>query len=183
MEILVIQLVFWLLFGGITAAIANSRGRNPLGWFFIGLIGGCFGIVLVLVLPDLNVEKAKEAESEREKRRLREQLQQERMKNQAFRGHATNRLDQHDEALGLDTRAQVPHPELAPPVPPPALDQGLPAMNWFVAEAGQAAEGPLTLVELRQRVLEGRLSPQSLVWHADHGDWTQLKDSVLAGLL
>ena len=35
--------------------------------------------------------------------RLREQLRQERFKNETFRQFATERLDVHDDALGLDT--------------------------------------------------------------------------------
>ncbi len=181
--IVIVQLIFWLLFGVITAAIAHQRGRNALGWFFVGMIGGCFGIVLVLVLPDLKVEDAKAAASDRENRRLREQLQQERMKNQAFRGHATNRLDQHDDVLGVDTRSTAPDPELAPPSAPAALTEGLPSDNWYVAEAGQAAEGPLELEQVRERVSSGSLDAKSLVWHADLGDWTKLEDSVLSSLL
>jgi len=182
-EIVVIQLVFWLLFGGITAILAHKRGRNGLGWFFVGILGGCFGIVLVLVLPDLNVERAKQAEGDAEKRRLREQLQQERMKNQAFRGHATHRLDQHDDALGLDTRATAPDPELAPPPAPQALEAGLPSSGWYVAEAGQAAEGPMELAAVLLRAEAGTLTAKSLVWHADFEDWTVVEDSPLRGLL
>ena len=37
-------------------------------------------------------------------RRLREQIKQERMKNQGFQQHVRKRLDRHDEELGVDTR-------------------------------------------------------------------------------
>ncbi|MBC8330149.1 MAG: DUF4339 domain-containing protein [Planctomycetes bacterium] len=183
MEIFVFQLLFFVLFGGITAALAHQRGRNAVGWFFVGIIGGCLGLVLVLVLPDLKVERARMEADEREKRRLREQLQQERMKNQAFRGHATARLDQHDGALGLDTRSTAPDPEQMPPVTPAALERGVPGSDWYVAEAGQAAEGPMDLHAVLERVAAGTMTGKSLVWHAELVDWLTLEESPVQGLL
>ena len=51
--VILIQLGALLAMGIICSAIANNRGRNALGWFFIGIIGGCLGLIMVLVLPDL----------------------------------------------------------------------------------------------------------------------------------
>lgn len=45
-------LVIWALFGIVTALAAKARGRDPVGWFFIGLIGGIFGLIAVLVMKD-----------------------------------------------------------------------------------------------------------------------------------
>ena len=105
------------------------------------------------------------------------------MKNQAFRGHATSRLDQHDDAIGVDTRATAPDPELLPPPAPAALEEGMPSTNWYIAEAGQAAEGPMDLGAVRQRLLICSLTAKSLVWHAELEDWAKLEDSPLRGLL
>jgi hypothetical protein len=45
-------LIIWAAFGVVTALAANSRGRSPVAWFFIGLIGGIFGLIAVLVMKD-----------------------------------------------------------------------------------------------------------------------------------
>lgn len=45
-------LIIWALFGVVTALAAKARGRDPMGWFFIGLIGGIFGLIAVLVMKD-----------------------------------------------------------------------------------------------------------------------------------
>ena len=43
----------WLAFGIVTALAANARGRDPMGWFAIGCIGGVFALVAVLVMEPL----------------------------------------------------------------------------------------------------------------------------------
>jgi hypothetical protein len=42
--------VLWLLCGIVAAAVAASKGRNGVGWFFLGLLIGPFALV-VAVLP------------------------------------------------------------------------------------------------------------------------------------
>jgi len=90
--------------GLICAVIADSKGRNPIGWFFIGFFFPLIGLILVLVLSNLKEAQDKELAMETEQRRLREQLRQERLKNEQFRKHAQIRLDTHDTALGMSTR-------------------------------------------------------------------------------
>ena len=109
-----ILFVIWAICGVITAAIASSKGRNVVGWFFGGFFLGIFGIVLVACLSNLNTERAQRQQIEQANHRLREQLRQERMKGEAFRQYSTSRLDAHDGALGLDTRSLGPMLGAAP---------------------------------------------------------------------
>ncbi len=88
-----LQLIIMLIFGGVVCAIAVGKGRNGLGWFFIGFFLGCIGLILVFCFSDLKVEAAKHAGQLKVNRRLKEKFQQERMKNEAFRQHASVRLD------------------------------------------------------------------------------------------
>ncbi len=48
-----VWLIVWLLCGVVTAIIAPSKGRNPVGCFFIGMVLGIFGIILVAVPPSV----------------------------------------------------------------------------------------------------------------------------------
>ncbi len=107
MDVLAVQLIFMGIFGAIAAAIASSKGRSVIGWFFGGFFLGLIGIIVVAVLPNLKEQKLKEEAMERENRRLREQLMQEQIKSEAFRQHAAARLDAHDGHLGVDTRSVV----------------------------------------------------------------------------
>ena len=44
--------VLLLLFAIFTAVVAGKKGRNALGWFFIGLFTGIFGLAIALaILP------------------------------------------------------------------------------------------------------------------------------------
>ena len=167
-----VQLILWAVFGLITAMIAKSRGRNPAAWFAIGIVGGCFALLLVLVLPDMNVVRAKELADQAEMKRLNELLAQERLKNQAFRGHTLERLDKHDAALGVDTRAGAGDPLIAAPPPPLPADDGIPADGWYVGTPDGVAEGPLSLDVLQRKIESGELRPTTLVWHASLTNWT-----------
>jgi len=58
--------IFWILvilfdaiaFGTVTALAAKSRGREPFDWFLIGFIFGVFGLVALLVMKNIEQEKA-----------------------------------------------------------------------------------------------------------------------------
>ena len=94
----------WIISGIICAVIANNKGRNVIGWFFIGFFLSIIGIVIALVVSDLKEAKAKEEYMEIEQRRLREQLHQERIKSEKMRQYTQMRLDIHDRELQIDTR-------------------------------------------------------------------------------
>lgn len=177
-----LEFLVLLAFGGACAAIASSRGRNPVAWFFLGFVFNCFALILLLVLPDMQEIEDRHTTAEQKNRRLHEELTQERQRNQAFRGHVKARLDVHDAALQIDTREQTPVTELPPPppAPTPLEELGLPAEGWFLAEAGGAAEGPLGLADLAGRLREGKVPRTALVWNADYEEeWMPLRDTPL----
>lgn len=176
--VLLIQLGAMVLIGAICAAIASNRGRSPLGWFFIGVVGGCIGLILVLVLPDLKKEEETKKREKRLRGKLQEELTQERMKNQAFRGHATNRLDAHDEHSGLDTRTAAGG-VLPPPPIPEELEEGIPTAGWHIVLPGMESEGPLDLNEIRDRLMNEEVSEKTLVWHESLDDWVPAASSPL----
>jgi len=52
MEWLLISLVC----GVVCALVAPGRGRNSTSWFFIGLLIGVFGIMLLALLPERDTD-------------------------------------------------------------------------------------------------------------------------------
>jgi len=107
---LVIQLLVAGVCGIIAAAIASNKGRSAVGWFFGGFFLGLIGIIVVACLSNLKEEQARRLQAESERRRLREQLSQERHKSETYRRYSMQRLDAHDDALGLDTRSAAALP-------------------------------------------------------------------------
>jgi len=101
-----------LVFGGICAAIANSKGRSPIAWFFVGIFAGCIGLIIILCLSNENERMAQLEAQNVQNRRLQEQLRQEQMKSESLRQHTLSRLDRHDDVLGIDTRETAPQLEM-----------------------------------------------------------------------
>lgn len=173
---IVIQLFAGLIFAIATAAVAASKGRNVVGWFFLGLVGGCIALIIVACLSNLKEDAAFKAAQEIEQRRLREQLRQEQMKSEALRQHALSRLDQHDDHLGIDTRETAPTLLTMAPQPGALLTgsgappPGLPAENWYTAEGGEQ-QGPFTFVLLHSRAGQGTLPANTLVWVEGMEEW------------
>jgi len=49
----VIIVIIWLIFAIACAAIAKSKGREPVGYFFLGLILGIIGLIITAVMPSV----------------------------------------------------------------------------------------------------------------------------------
>jgi hypothetical protein len=105
MEYLFISLIVRVICGAIASAIASNKGRSTVGWFFGGFFFALLAIIIVACLSNKKDEKAYQDHVAQENRRLREKLDQERLKTEALRQHVVGRLDLHDAQLGIDTRS------------------------------------------------------------------------------
>ncbi|MFV1959793.1 MAG: GYF domain-containing protein [Planctomycetota bacterium] len=170
-------LFIYLICGVIAAVIATSKGRSGIGWFFGGAFLGLIGIIIVAVLPNLKEEEARRKHAMAERRRLREQLRQEKMKTESFRHHASYRLDTHDSALGVDTRRTPGLTRGAAPVPPLVSDTAPPPLParpsgraWFYEEDGKS-KGPVPESTLVRMLGDGELDRDALVWTEGQPEW------------
>jgi len=196
---LAIQLVLGLVFGIISAAVASSKGRSVVGWFFLSFLFGLIPMIVVCCLSNLTEEKSFKEHALREQHRLREQLAQERLKAEAFRSHTYDRLDTHDRVLGVDTRSGNPLGATGPmlleshdPADALAALAGGPAAAgnvgtapsaspsvgqeeriWYYECSGQAV-GPITAGDLGRLVQNRQISPSTLVWCQSMTDWAPL---------
>jgi hypothetical protein len=170
-----------LICGIIAAAIAVSKGRSGVGWFFGGFFLGLIGVVIVAVIADLKKEQDHLRQSEQERRKLREQLRQEKLKNEVFRQHAAKRLDVHDNALGVDTRspnvltAAGPAGYL-PSDPAPAVVSTTPLLHekdWYYEEDGET-RGPVSPTAIKDLIHTRRIGITTLVWNEDLTDWVKI---------
>ncbi len=178
-ERIIINLIVGLVFGAITSAIASSKGRNAVGWFFLGFFFGCISLIIIICLSNLKEEQAYRAAQEIEQRRLREQLRQEQMRSEALRQHTVARLDLHDQHLGIDTRQTAPalNPGFGPAPAPmlqsrPAQEQKEhPATGWYFCGADGIQTGPVSFTEIRERARLGHIQADTLVWVETMAEW------------
>lgn len=177
------ELLVLVVFGAIVAAIAHSRGRSPIGWFFIGFVAPCIGLILVLVLPDLNLEEERRAQLATENQRLKEQIRKERQVADQRHAETIGRLGAHDAVLGLDTsdmKGELP-PELPAsrgpepePDAPPAID---PESRWHYAVSDEdGTEGPVAFSDIVALWGTGTLDGSSLLWTKGMDDWLKIED-------
>ena len=183
-EELVFYLIGWVISGSIAAAIAHTKGRNPVGWFFGGALLGCVGIIIVAVLPNIKEQENFRHQTQMRERRLQEQLLQEQVKNEAFRRHAMGRIDHHDEHLGIDTRSlpqNLPsnqNPQQLylnqtagpPPLTPTGTSTESLPVEWYVMQ-NQQRVGPMTVRQVANMWQADLLQPASLVWSPRLNDW------------
>jgi len=175
--IIFIYLLIYGTLGTVAAVIAAHKGRSKVGWFFAGFFLQIIGIVIVAVLPNLKEQKAYRRHTERERRRLREQLRQERLKSEAYRRYTAQRLDAHDQVLGLDTRSLEALPagdsggDIVPiehnPHPPQPQQQ---ERMWHYEMGGQS-HGPVPESEIRNMLRSRILTRRSLVWSEGLTEW------------
>lgn len=178
------QLVVLAVFGAIVAAIAHSRGRSPIGWFFIGAAAPCLGLILVLVLQDLNVEEERRQRLKRDNQRLREQIRKERQVADQRHAETLGRLGAHDAVLGLDTSGgaagQIAAGEAPPDLPlrseprTPTVD---PTSRWhYAADEHSGTKGPVEFQEIAALWRAGELDEGSLLWRRGMDDWTAIRE-------
>jgi hypothetical protein len=167
---LVVQLVSMLVFGIACAVVAAGRGRSSVGWFFIGLLFGCFALIVLLVLPNPKLEQDRHQRLAQENRRLREQLKKDRQVADERHGGIARRLDVHDQALGIDTSGAA---RLGDGGAPPELPRPAEEPVWYYA-IGNERFGPVTAAAIRGLRAERKLDASTLVWCAGMDNWQNL---------
>jgi len=166
-----------ILFGVICAIVAHSRGRSGIGWFFVGFVIQCFGLILLLMIPDLKLEAQRESRRSLETRKLKEQLKKERQVSDERHIAQRARLDAHDRALRLDTSAEDQRLIEQGMAPPPLSAPGAasPQVPWFFASGGER-QGPIPESELRQRLRSQDIEPDTFVWRQGMDNWQAAHD-------
>ncbi len=193
---LLVVVLIYSVFGVVCALIAPSRGRSPVGWFFIGVVTQCIGIILILLLPNLKEEEAKEKRRRAETRKLRELLKKERQVSDHRHGAHDERLGAHDRALGVDTSSAGDPALLGPgqdrgdaaqwsgsgpgpgpgPGPAPAGGAGAdPGEQWYYALDGEQ-RGPVPRAKLWLLWRDGRIDAETLVWRSGLAEWVAIRE-------
>lgn len=174
----VIQLLVFAMFGGITSAIAHSKGRTAVGFFFLGFFAPCIGLIVILCLDNLKERDARERKLRKQNRRLREEIQKDRAIADQRHAQAQARLSVHDRALGVDTSdANVEQLANEAAAGPAAASQPQTSANttWHYAIEGNQ-RGPIGEPELAALVDAGAIDRDTLVWQSGMTDWLPIRD-------
>ena len=180
---MVCPLIVGVICAIICGIIANSKGRSVGGWAALGFFFGLIPLIIVACLPNLNEQTQRDAYIDQENRRLREQLRQERIKSEAFRQHASARLDAHDQHLGLDTKQASQALGVGTqtaeqlgggaegtldPAQPGAGGENTP--RWYYGREGRTL-GPVKSSEISELIRLQIISRETLLWCETMADW------------
>lgn len=158
--------LFHLGIAALTAFIAQSKGRNPVGWFLFGFFFHAIALLISFFVSDLAEIDRKIQRKGARIDRVREELRQERLKNETFRTEAAARLDAHDRVAGVDTRADG---RIAAGLEPPALPPRS-GPQWYFEFRGEP-HGPEPQSALKLRLARAEIEPDTLVWREGLDDW------------
>jgi len=183
---LLIQLIIWSVFGVACAMIASSKGRSGVGWFFIGLIFPCIGLIIILTLPNLKEEQARHERLQRENRRLRERQRKDRQVADRRQSQTQQRLGLHDQALNIDSSRQLESesPELlsqggGSQRPPPFKrpPQKSETKRWFYSADDYSDEqGPLSDRQIIHLFKSNQINLDTAIWRDPWPEWRTLRD-------
>ena len=80
MEVLILNLLFAI----ICAVVASNKGRSAVGWFILGFFFPIIAIIVLCCIANLKEEEQRRRHDYERTHRIREQLRQEQIKNEAF---------------------------------------------------------------------------------------------------
>ena len=179
--------LFMILFGVICAGMADSKGRNAVGWFIGGFLFHLLALILLALLPNLKEEAQRHGRHRTEASRIRERQRHDRSVNDRRYGEIERRLRAHDVALGLDTSPQASTQALEGTRPPelPSHDgesawngqhtgRGPDRVWYFSNDARSRSAAPAH--QLRSLYQDGRINGGTLVWTEGMHDWRNLSD-------
>lgn len=186
-----VLLVICFIGAAIAGTIAAAKGRNVVAWAVLGFLAPAIAIIVVACQSNLKTDRTQVERADRDRRRLREQLRQERQKTEAFRQYSMSRLDSHDRELGVDTRSANalpgasadPRRALTDAAAQDAAAQALPPGQtfsasggmWYYARGGQA-QGPVPEAELKHLINSGQIDGATMVWAEGLDDWARVDE-------
>lgn len=150
--------------GAICAALAKSRGRNPIGWFVAGGLTFGAGIVAVLVLPDVKKQQAMQQRLDDEANRVQEGLERER--RVAFARHPDNLSAGTGAEASNATAAESEDSE---------LHMHYQDSDWFHDNQGECL-GPMPFETLHLTWLSESIDGQTMVWRKGMDVWVAIDD-------
>ena len=135
----------WVMMGSVSAYIAKQRNRNPISWFFIGLLFSFFGLLLLLALPSKTTDDSTKTEDVK----------------------VPDIKAAYNEAAAYSDDSIYPHENM------PRISRDS-TIDWYFVYNRSKIIGPLKLSELRKSLIENKMDSNTYIWCEEYTDWTQI---------
>ncbi|WP_201456323.1 DUF4339 domain-containing protein [Chlamydia sp. 17-3921] len=147
--------LFYLVLGCLSAYIAIKKNRNPIGWFFAGMLFGIIGIVLLLILPNLSKNNSQNHKT-------------------PTTGGNLNILEEIQNSETLEKKSSDSSDLTQAPID---------TEKWFYLSKDKQNIGPLSLENLliflrdKERHAQENISPEEIwVWKKGMANWERVKN-------
>lgn len=151
------QLISSLIIGGITAILADWRGRSSVTWFCIGTFFGPFGLLALLIMPK-NPTDVSDSDSS---------------KNTPPSGsypQSQNKSDTNIPKIGKENTETEKKDGLS------STQEKQTSSLWFyVDHITRQAKGPIDVHELEKLWKSGCIQNTTLVWSKNLKEWTEIQ--------
>lgn len=142
-----VNILILTLIGGVTAFLARERGRDPIFWFFIGILFSIFGLITLLVLPKVALDSENNRTDKID------------LKNQSSQDSTSETL------LSLPVLDPL---GISPSTKHLALDQ------WFYMDRYWQVSGPWDLAELARQWKQGHIPVETFFWNPHLEQWSSI---------
>ncbi|WP_348663151.1 GYF domain-containing protein [Chlamydia vaughanii] len=147
--------LIYIILGFLAAYLAIRKNRNPIGWFLAGMCFGFFGIIILLVLPDL-------PPSNRD---------------------PTSDSDSEDDEPSNNVLHSILEDASVTSTPPPVDQVPVDTEKWFYLDNERKNVGPLSLENLlaflrnKENLSKESINPEDVwVWKKGMSNWERVRN-------
>ncbi len=151
------QLISSFIIGGITAILADWRGRSSVTWFCIGTFFGPFGLLALLIMPK-NPTDVSDSDSS---------------KNTLPSGsypQSQNKSDTNKTKIEKENAETEKEGGLSS-----AQEKQTSSLWFYVDHITRQAKGPIDVHELEKLWKKGLIQNTTLVWSKNLKEWTEIQ--------
>ena len=148
-----IQLLFTgVLIGALTAYLANGRGRDPVRWFFIGMLCGVFGLIALFFFPVIPQEGQEGSKSNRDRNK--------------FQNESGNQSGNQSGPQVSPESTQIVTPIVEDPLAKP----------WYYLDEKHQKYGPIAVDSLEKLFIEKKITSRTYMWTQGMEGWKRLEE-------
>ncbi len=142
------------LSAALCAHFAQKRGRDPIVWFFLGILLGLLALILLFILPPATREKPVGP-----------------IETSASLPETGLNDSSWDQGKGTKEEVVAPQAHSLDPSDIPLVER-----DWFYLDADRTQVGPLLFADLQDQFKDGSVDSDTYLWSEGMKNWQYLKD-------